>query len=44
VNDGSRPSAIALQEEVANHLKRLESKAPVVSVKEKVFNKISGEI
>ena len=44
VDDGSRSSAIALQGEVANHLKRLGSKALVVSVKEKVFNKISGVI
>jgi len=31
-----RPLAIGLQEQVANHRKRLGSKAPVVSVAEKV--------
>ena len=44
VDDEGRPFAIALQGEVANHLKRLKSKALVVSVKEKVFNKISGMV
>ena len=35
VRDGGRPSAIGVQARVANHRKRLESKAPVVSVTEK---------
>ena len=37
-----RPLAIGLQEQVANHRKRLGTKAPVVSVTEKVSIKISG--
>jgi len=32
VRDEGRPLAIGLQEQVANHRKRLESKVPVVSV------------
>ena len=34
---------ITLQKEVSNHLKRLLSKAWVVSVKEKALLKVSGE-
>jgi hypothetical protein len=37
------PPEPALQEEVSNHLKRLLSKAWVVSVKEKALLKVSGE-
>ncbi len=40
-NDGGRSSEIALQEEVSNSLKRLMSKALVVSVKEKALLKVS---
>ena len=36
VGDEGRPLAIGLQEQVANHRKRLGSKALVVSVTEKV--------
>lgn len=36
VGDEGRPLAIGLQEQIANHRKRLGSKAPVVSVAEKV--------
>jgi hypothetical protein len=36
VRDEGRPLATGLQEQVANHRKRLGSKAPVVSVTEKV--------
>ena len=36
----ARPLAIGLQEQVANHRKRLGSKAPVVSVAEKVLSGI----
>jgi len=38
-----RPLALGLQEQGANHRKRLGSKAPVVSVAEKVPSKASGE-
>jgi len=34
--EDNRPLATGLQEQVANHRKRLESKASVVSVAEKV--------
>jgi hypothetical protein len=37
VGDEGRPLAIGLQEQVANHCKRLWSKARVVSVTEKVL-------
>ncbi len=37
-----RPLAIGLQEQVANHRKRLGSKTLVVSVMEKVSEKMSG--
>jgi hypothetical protein len=33
--DGGRPSAVGLQGQTANHLKRLRAKAVVVSVKDK---------
>jgi hypothetical protein len=36
VMEDNRPLATGLQEQVANHRKRLESKAPVVSVAEMV--------
>ena len=36
VGDEGRPLATGLQEQVANHRKRLESKVQVVSVTEKV--------
>jgi hypothetical protein len=36
VGDEGRSLAIGLQEQIANHRKRLGSKAPVVSVAEKV--------
>jgi hypothetical protein len=36
VRDDNRPLAIGLQEQVANHRKRLGTKALVVSVAEKV--------
>jgi len=39
VRDGSRPPAIGLQEQIANHRKRLWSRAMVVSVTEKVLQK-----
>jgi len=39
VRDGSRPPATGLQEQVANHRKRLWSRAMVVSVTEKVLEK-----
>ena len=39
VGDGSRSPAIGLQERVANHHKRLWSRAMVVSVMEKVLKK-----
>ena len=42
VRDEGRPLAIGLQEQVANHRKRLGSKAPVVSVTEKGIDKVSG--
>lgn len=42
VRDEGRPLAIGLQEQVANHRKRLGSKAPVVSVTEKAPFKVSG--
>lgn len=35
MRDGSWPSAIGLQEKIANHCKQRESKAGVVSVTEK---------
>jgi hypothetical protein len=41
--DGGRPAEAALQEEASNHSKLLWSKAKVVSVREKVSCKISGE-
>ena len=42
VRDGSRPPATGLQEQVANHRKRLWLRALVVSVTEKVLLKASG--
>lgn len=42
VRDGGRSPAIGVQAQVANHRKRLESKAPVVSVTEKASEKVSG--
>ena len=39
VRDEGRSLAIGLQEQVANHRKRLGSKAPVVSVAEKASGK-----
>jgi hypothetical protein len=36
IGDEGRPLAISLQEQVANYRKRLGTKAPVVSVTEKV--------
>jgi len=39
VRDGSRPPATGLQEQAANHRKRLWSRAMVVSVTEKVLEK-----
>ena len=41
--DGGRPSEAALQEEASNHSKLRWSKARVVSVREKVSRKRSGE-
>ena len=43
IRDGGRPSEAALQEEASNHSKLLWSKAVVVSVREKVSYKASGE-
>ena len=43
INDGSRPTAIAIQVEVANHSKVLYSKDMVLSVREKATSKLSGE-
>jgi hypothetical protein len=43
MRDGSRPSEAALQEEASNHSKLRWSKAKVVSVREKVSGKTSGE-
>lgn len=43
VRDEGRPLAIGLQEQIANHRKRLGSKAPVVSVTEKVPSGIRYE-
>jgi hypothetical protein len=42
VGDEGRPLATGLQEQVANHCKRLGSKVRVVSVTEKVSVKVSG--
>jgi len=42
VRDGGRPPAIGVQAQVANHRKRLGSKALVVSVTEKASEKVSG--
>ena len=42
VRDGGRSPAIGVQAQVANHRKRLGSKAPVVSVTEKASEKVSG--
>lgn len=42
MRDGGRSSAIGVQAQVANHRKRLESKALVVSVTEKASVKVSG--
>lgn len=43
MRDGGRSSEAALQEEASNHFKLRWSKAKVVSVREKVFYKISGK-
>ena len=43
INDGSRSTAIAIQVEVANHSKVLYSKDMVLSIREKVTFKLSGE-
>ena len=43
IRDGGRPSEAALQEEASNHSELLWSKATVVSVREKVSCKTSGE-
>lgn len=43
IRDGGRPSETALQEEASNHFKLRWSKAKVVSVREKVSQKISGK-
>lgn len=43
IRDGGRPSEAALQEEASNHSKLRWSKAKVVSVREKVSQKISGK-
>ena len=42
VRDGGRSPAIGVQAQVANHCKRLGSKALVVSVTEKASEKVSG--
>ncbi len=42
VRDGSRPPATGLQEQVANHRKRLWLRVMVVSVTEKVLLEVSG--
>ncbi len=42
MNDGSRPTVIAMQVEVANHFKLLYLKDMVVSVKEKSILKLAG--
>jgi len=43
IGDGGCPSEAALQEEASNHSKLLQTKAEVVSVREKVSSKISGK-
>jgi hypothetical protein len=43
MRDGGRPSEAVLQEKASNHSKLRWSKAKVVSVREKVPDKVSGK-
>ncbi len=42
INDGSRPTVIAMQVEITNHSKVLYSKDMVLSVREKAEFNLSG--